>query len=95
MLDFEWDENKEIANITKHGISFSECKSAFYDENGIFYFDDTHSKIENRYTLLGKTKNGIIVIISYTIRNYKFRLISCRKANKNERIKYEEKNKIY
>lgn len=95
MLEFEWDEKKAIANIEKHNISFDESKSAFHDENGIFYFDEKHSNIENRFILLGNTKNNITVIIAYTIRNYKIRIISCRAANKNERIIYEEKNKNY
>ncbi len=90
MLKFEWDVNKAKSNIFKHGISFEECKSAFYDENGIFYIDEKHSEKENRYLLIGKNIMNLVVLISYTIRNHRLRIISCRKANKFERKIYEE-----
>lgn len=95
MIDFEWDENKAIINLAKHGISFEEAKSAFYDDKGLFYFDEKHSKVEHRYILIGCTNIGNLVVISYTIRDYKFRIISCRKVNKIERGKYEGKNAIH
>ena len=53
MLTFEWDDDKNIVNLQKHGVSFEEAQSTFYDENAIEFFDDSHSKSEDRFILLG------------------------------------------
>jgi uncharacterized protein len=89
-FEFEWDENKAKSNFIKHGLSFDDCKSAFKDVNAINFFDKDHTQTEYRNLLLGKNFQGITIIISYTIRNGKYRIISCRKANKKERKLYEE-----
>lgn len=52
-LRFEWDGRKEKANITKHGISFEEARTVFYDENAVLFFDPDHSETEDRFILLG------------------------------------------
>ena len=93
MVKFEWDEVKAESNFIKHGFSFQECKSAFLDKNGMHFYDEEHSENEDRYLLLSKNRDGIIAVISYTIREDKYRIISCRKANKMERKIYEEECK--
>ena len=95
MLEFEWNKEKAELNLTKRKISFEEAKTAFYDKSGIFYFDKKHSQDEKRYNLIGKTVSNKMVTISFTIRGYNYRIISCRHANKKEKSKYEERNKIY
>ena len=52
-LRFEWDKRKEKANVKKHGISFDEARTVFYDENAIQFFDPDHSDDEDRFILLG------------------------------------------
>ena len=61
-LKFEWDNEKEKINIKKHGISFSEARSIFYDEFAIQYFDPDHSKDEDRFILLGLSFQLPIVV---------------------------------
>ena len=52
-LTFEWDDSKAGANLEKHGISFEEARTAFYDENALVFFDPDHSDDEDRFILLG------------------------------------------
>ncbi|MFH1051701.1 MAG: BrnT family toxin [bacterium] len=85
----EWNINKAISNYEKHRLSFEDSKPAFYDENRIHYFDEKHSQKENRYILIGRNKSGLVISISYTIRDNKIRIISCRVTSKKERNIYE------
>lgn len=86
---FEWDENKEKINLAKHGIDFSTASLVFQDENRIEFFDALHSMSEDRYITIGEI-NGIavIVMVVYTERGNAIRLISARKATRQERSKY-------
>ncbi|MFH1051689.1 MAG: BrnT family toxin [bacterium] len=93
MLDFEWNEKKAESNLIKHGIRFEDCVSVFDDKVGIYIFDEKHSIVESRFILIGNNNQESTMVISYTIRNNKIRIISCRTASKNERKRYEEKNK--
>ena len=52
-LIFEWDDRKDRANLEKHGVSFEEARTAFYDENAIVFFEPDHSADENRFILPG------------------------------------------
>lgn len=52
-LTFSWDDRKNKANQKKHGISFEEAQSVFFDENAIEFFDPDHSEKEDRFLLLG------------------------------------------
>ena len=56
MITFEWDQPKAKANLKKHGISFEEAKSVFYDEFAIQFYDDEHSSIEDRFLMLGMSR---------------------------------------
>ena len=86
---FEWDDEKEKINIEKHGIDFSLAALVFEDENRIEIYDRIHSEAEDRYITIGSI-NGTVVIIMvvYTERGDAVRLISARKATKQERRIY-------
>jgi len=86
MLSFNWDEDKNNANIAKHGVSFKEAHSVFYDENAIEFFDDSHSNAEDRYILLGFSNHLRLLVVCHCLRKKDsvIRLISARKATKSE-----------
>jgi hypothetical protein len=92
-LLFEWDEEKAISNLLKHGISFDESKSVFYDNFAIMSLDIEHSITEERFVLIGYSINNRILYISFTERNNIIRIISTRKSTKNERLLYEKNYK--
>ncbi|MCC7307738.1 MAG: BrnT family toxin [Acidobacteria bacterium] len=89
-LEFEWDEEKAAFNLKKHKITFEEAKTVFADPYTITIDDPKHSAEERRFIDIGTSAAGNILIVSYTERK-KIRLISCRKASKTERKRYEEK----
>ncbi len=67
-MRFEWDAKKEKANIDKHGISFDEASSAFYDENAIQFFDPDHSQGEDRFVLLGISFKLRVLVVCHCFR---------------------------
>ncbi len=85
-ISFEWDKSKSIKNEEKHGVSFEEAQSVFYDESAVEFFDDNHSDYEDRFLLLGRSFNFRIIMVCHCIRKNesKIRIISARKATKNE-----------
>ena len=87
-MEFEWDENKRLANLEKHGIDFTVALLVFEDENRINYVDDRKSYGETRIRTVGKIKNELIVSVINTDRNNKIRIISARRANQKEREDY-------
>ena len=91
MINFEWDKAKAESNIKKHGISFHEAKSVFYDESAIQFFDGEHSILgEDRFLMLGLSSSSNMLIVCHCERNdgNTIRIISARKATKNERKHY-------
>ena len=82
----EWDDNKAAINKRKHGISFKMAARIFLDDNRIEDFDDEHSDDEERIKVLGIVEKVLVVI--YTERREKLRLISARYANKDEEDEY-------
>jgi hypothetical protein len=89
-VDFEWDEAKAEANFEKHGISFADAATVFGDPLYVDFYDPDHSSDENRYLIIGASKEGRILIMSYTERNGVVRLISAREVTPTERKAYEE-----
>jgi uncharacterized DUF497 family protein len=89
-LSFEWDPEKSDSNLKKHGVSFEEAGSVLSDPFEITLFDPDHSDEEDRYISLGMSYRDRILVVSYTEREDKIRIISARVANKRERKKYEE-----
>ncbi len=87
---FEWDDKKEKTNIKKHGISFDEASTAFYDENAIQFFDPDHSKEEDRFILLGISFKLRVLVVCHCFRKEEtvVRIISARKADRGEEQEY-------
>jgi hypothetical protein len=81
-----WDENKNIINIQKHSVSFTEAWTVFDDEFVIYLADDEHSQDEERFVVIGESvlKRLLIVCHCYRENDEKVRLISARKAKKAE-----------
>jgi uncharacterized DUF497 family protein len=92
MIDFEWDPDKALANESKHDISFVEAATAFGDPLSVSVFDPDHSHNEDRFLLLGESAFGTLIVVSHTDRSGIIRIISARRANRNERLQYESKH---
>lgn len=86
---FIWDAGNEQKSFLKHGITPLEAEEAFFNPNFISA-DVSHSLTEQRYRLLGRTNNHKVLIIAFTIRSNKARVISSRLANKKERTLYDQ-----
>ncbi len=89
-LRFAWKKSKTKANQKKHGISFEEAQTVFFDENAIEYFDPDHSESEDRFLLLGLSSSLRILVVSHCYRKREslIRIISARKATKKEQKVY-------
>jgi uncharacterized protein len=82
--NFEWDYNKAISNYVKHGVSFEEATRVFDDPFAIGEVDDREVYGEERFVLIGKARNKLLVVV-YIERGERIRIISARKATKYER----------
>ena len=89
-LIFEWDDKKNASNIHKHGVSFEEAQTVFFDENAIEFDDPDHSIQEERFLLLGLSQSLKVLVVCHCYRTveYKIRIISARKATKKEQGVY-------
>ena len=89
-LKFEWDKKKNKVNIKKHGVSFEEAQTTFYDEYAIQFFDPEHSADEDRFILLGTSFKLKTLVICHCFRQEEtvIRIISARKADKEEEQEY-------
>ena len=89
-LRFDWDENKNLSNIKKHGISFCEASSVFYDEDAVLFNDPDNSGQEDRFLIIGFSQRMRLVIVSHCYRcdDEVIRIISARKATKRESKSY-------
>ncbi|MBR1831644.1 MAG: BrnT family toxin [Ruminiclostridium sp.] len=88
-MTFEWDENKEQINRQKHKIGFTAAIKVFKDENRVEVFDSKHSANEDRYLTIGSVDGKLMIItVIYTERENAVRLISARKATREEREFY-------
>ena len=90
MLKFEWDENKNSSNINKHGVTFEEAISVFFDENALLIYDPDHSNQEDRFIILGYSARANLLVVCHCYRQNEeiIRIISARKATKNEQMTY-------
>lgn len=86
MIRFEWDPLKAAANLKKHGVSFEEARSVFFDEFAVQFFDDEHSATEERFLLLGMSGGARLLLVCHCEREAGdiIRIISARKATKRE-----------
>ena len=94
-LLFDWDKQKEKVNIRKHGVSFEEACSTFFDENAIQFFDPDHSEDEDRFILLGTSYKLNTLVVCHCFRESEtiVRIISARKADGDESTAYWEYRK--
>ena len=86
MIKFEWDAAKAKSNKKKHGVSFEEPRSVFYDEFAVQFFDEDNSESEDRFLMLGFSDEARFLIVCHCERDLGniVRIISARKATKNE-----------
>ena len=90
-ITFEWNESKNKSNIQKHGISFEEAKSVFYDEFALLIADPDHSETEDRIVLLGLSAELRLLLVCHCFEadDGLIRIISCRKAIRREILLYQ------
>lgn len=89
-MEFEWDNEKEVKNEKKHGISFHEAGTVFGDPLAITFNDPDHSGNEQRLITFGISRLNRYIIVSHTERDGRIRIISTREMTKHERKIYEE-----
>ena len=93
---FEWDNEKNISNKEKHKIGFEEAVLVFDDPFHIELYDNVHSDKEDRFLAIGTVMNILIVLVVYTERNDKLRIISARPAtNKEKELYYDAVNNTF
>ena len=90
MIEFELDSAKAAANFRKHGVSFEEARSIFYDEFAVQFFDEEHSADEERFLLLGMSTGARLLLVCHCEREagHIVRIVSARKATKRESAFY-------
>ena len=91
MIVFEWDPAKAARNQRKHGVSFEEARTVFYDEFAIQFFDEQSFGSEDRFLMLGFSSEARLLLVCHCERDSGnvIRIISARKATKNERKHYQ------
>ena len=90
-IRFEWDENKNTINKRKHRISFEEAQTAFYDAEALVIPDPEHSQDEERFIILGMSRRANLLVVCHCYRESEtvIRIISARKATRNESAQYQ------
>lgn len=89
-MDLEWDAEKARRNVRKHGVSFDEAATVFLDPFELTVFDPDHSIEEDRFVSVGMSRPGRLLVVGYTERRGKIRLIFARRAAMREQMDYEE-----
>ena len=91
MIEFQWDPAKARDNLKKHGVSFHEAKSVFFDEYARQFFDYEHSEEEERFIMLGVSHRMRILVVCHCERERGsvIRIVSARKATAKERQHYQ------
>ena len=93
-IRFEWNKLKALANKRKHGVSFEEAQTVFYDEEAVEFDDPDHSQDEDRFIILGMSLKLRVLVISHCVRKGDvIRIISARKATRHEANHYWEGKK--
>ena len=90
---FEWNEQKDLKNQEKHGVSFHQARKAFFDPQRIIVEDLEHSKNENRYFCMGEVDGGIMTV-RFTYRNDTIRIFGAGYWRKGKK-RYEKENKLH
>ena len=94
-MKFEWDVKKAKANQRKHGVGFEQASNVFSDPYALSIFDDAHSDAEDRWILLGKSFNEVLLLVVHTFFDANgvelVRINSARKASKKEQRAYQQR----
>jgi hypothetical protein len=88
-MDFEWDAQKAASNVAKHGVTFPEAMTVFGDPLELAIADPHHSEDESRFLSMGLSTTGRLLVVAYTERQGRVRIISAREATPKERRQYE------
>jgi uncharacterized DUF497 family protein len=88
--EFEWDALKAAENLKKHGVAFDEALTVFADPLAKIFADPDHSEAEARELIIGHSANQRLLVVSFTERRPRTRIIGARKVTKSERRDYEE-----
>jgi uncharacterized DUF497 family protein len=90
LYHFDWDENKNRINLEKHGITFEEASTVFFDDRAILFDDPEHSMDEDRFLLLGMSETAKVCIVCHCYRESDtvIRIISARQATRKEEERY-------
>ena len=91
-MEFEWDQDKAESNLRKHGVAFAEAMTVFEDRRAVIAYNPFHSAEEDRYLILGLSNNHRLLVVSFTDRDDRVRLISSRGATRRQRKDYEDVN---
>ncbi|MEA5618269.1 BrnT family toxin [Cronbergia sp. UHCC 0137] len=89
-MEFEWDKQKGKSNLFKHNVSFEEVQTVFDDPLYVDFYDPDHSEDEHRYIIIGESSKSRILLVSYTERRDKIRIISAKQVTKQELQAYQE-----
>ena len=89
-MEFEWDPAKARENLRVHGIEFAVAVGVFEDENALRPIEDFDSEGEQRFRILGMDGLGRLLVVVYTYRGEKIRLISARKASRKQEKQYAQ-----
>ena len=89
-MKFDWDQTKASANSKKHGVTFEEARTVFFDEFAVQFFDEDHSSEEERFLLLGLSSDAKLLLVCHCEREQGdvIRIVSARKATKREAAHY-------
>ncbi len=90
-MEFEWDADKAASNLSKHGVSFAEAMTVFGDAVEVMIHDPVHSDAELRFVSIGLSEAGRLLVVAYTERDQRVRIISARETTPRERRQYESK----
>lgn len=88
-MQFEWDPQKANRNNKKHGVSFEEAVTVFYDPLSATFDDPDHSLGERRYVTIGRSAGGRLLVVSHTDKGESLRITSARLATRHERKRHE------
>ena len=91
-MEFEWDPEKAKANAKKHGVEFGEAMTVFGDPLEVTIADPDHAEDEQRFLSIGTSAAGRLVVVAYTERAGRTRIINAREATAQERKHYESRN---
>jgi len=89
-VTYEWDPAKAAENVKKHRVSFEEAASVFLDPSAFTFWDPDHSEEEDREITIGRSARQRILFVAHAAREDGIRIISARRATRQERRQYEE-----